>query len=195
MSANNAPFGLRPINSAPGLNTMGMRRYENAIPSGYGTAIYKNSPVQMTGGTIIPVLSGTVPILGSFQGIEYTDSVTNRRRESNYWPASLTYGTTTPLFVYIADAEDNIFEVQLNGTGTSTLLGAQINMTGTVSGNGTTGLSSEVASNTPILAGTVQGQLAVIGWGLEPDNASTDAYPIVRVKVARGEFTAASLPV
>ena len=195
MSAVNAPFGLRPINSGAQNHVGAVRTYDGAIASGYANAMYTNTPVTMVAGQIVPVTAVTDKVLGSFQGVDFT-ATTGGRVTSKYWPAGqVTLATGAPTRVYIAHAEDNVFEIQGNGVINEAQTGGQINFTAAditppVAGSVITGLSSARANVTPV-ATTVQGQMQILGQGYEPDNAFGDAFTIVRVKIADGQQSAA----
>lgn len=66
----------------------------DGILSGYASAIYTGTPVQMfTDGTINVAATANAPIFGIFAGCEY--SVAQRRFMSPYFPAGQTYDVNT----------------------------------------------------------------------------------------------------
>ena len=79
MANQDAPFGLRPIGRIGGTHfNGGQNRYR--IAANYGTSIFQGDMVaQVTGGTVeIHADGGTVPIVGVFNGCEYTDPTTGK---------------------------------------------------------------------------------------------------------------------
>lgn len=202
MTATNQPFGLRPVYSQQGFGGSRGRAFYSSIPSGYATNIFMQTPVRLaTGGTINPVNATSNDFIGAFQGCEFVDTL-GRWRESNYWPASTTIGsgaTTPTMIAYVTDDPNEVYEIQCDGTLTGSqgsALGRELNFnstditTGTPAGNTITGLSScRAAGGAPIATGT-QGQLMVIDKGMQVDNDWTDAYPIVRVRIATHQYVA-----
>jgi hypothetical protein len=191
------PFGLVPVGHQSGYGTRGARAYQNALPTGYANAIYENQPIQLlTTGYIQEVQSNAVDFLGSFVGVEWTDS-TGRFRVSNTWPAAQA---GTNITCYVNDDPYLIYEIQLDGQLSATLatanaaVGDQTSFTNLSSGSTTTGISAATSSSTLAGAG-VQGQLRIIGFSLRPDNAPTDAYPIVQVMIARHQYVAVKVAI
>tara|TARA_R110002020_G_scaffold167555_4_gene355907 strand:+ start:1051 stop:1353 length:303 start_codon:yes stop_codon:yes gene_type:complete len=100
MANQDAPFGLRPIGRIGGTQfNGGQNRYR--IAANYGTAIFQGDMVaQVTGGTVeIHADGGTVPIVGVFNGCEYTDPTTGKVTFSNHYPAS-TNASDIIAFIY-----------------------------------------------------------------------------------------------
>lgn len=83
MSTVSQPFGLRPSYSPSGV----VRPTAYTIASGYSANILQSQPVKIgTDGTIQAAAIGD-RYIGTFQGVEFTDS-DGRRRVSNKWTAS-----------------------------------------------------------------------------------------------------------
>jgi hypothetical protein len=197
MPSTSNPFGLVAVGHISGYGTRGARAYPNAVPTGYATAIYENQPISLlTTGYIEPTQSNAVDLVGSFVGIEWTDS-TGRFRVSNNWPASQA---GTGITAYVNDDPNLIYEIQLDGQISATLttaiaiVGDQVNFTNLTAGSTTTGMSQCTAGATAVGAG-VQGQLRVIGFSQRPDNSPTDAYPIVQVMIARHQYVAVKVAI
>jgi hypothetical protein len=190
----NAPFGLRPVYSQAG--TLRGDAIPAGIGSGYGTNIFQNSPVQMSAGGTIVLLTSTSTaaagdFIGSFQGVEYTDN-TGKPTSSNFWPAS-TAGTIQ--YAYVAGYKDTtmIFEIQADGTVASTSVGDQAafvagDLAGTA-GSTLTGLSTARMSSTLKGAGT-QGQVSIVGKSLAPDNEWLDPFTVVQVRISQHQMVA-----
>ena len=184
MSSTSSPFGLRPI-----FSPMGVVRPVNAqIKSAYPTDIFQYQPCRYglstdTGyeGYIVVGAAGE-RLIGTFMGVEYTDS-SGRRRVSNYWPAGtvaseiVAYVTTDPTIVY---------EIQANASVTIDKIGQQYDID---SGSGTTPIGlSNVALNVASAANNAQ--LRVVNVSNYIDNAWGDAYTIVQVQISEQQNTA-----
>ena len=73
MANQDAAFGMRPVGRIGGMPfTGGQSRYR--IAANYGTSIFQGDMVaQVTGGTVeVHADGGTVPIVGVFNGVQYT---------------------------------------------------------------------------------------------------------------------------
>ena len=83
-------FGLRPYRKLDGTPLVGAQnRY--TIASNHTTAIFQGDLVtQLTAGTIgRHAASGTVPIVGVFNGVSYTDPTTGEQVFKNHYPGSI----------------------------------------------------------------------------------------------------------
>lgn len=187
MSATLAPFGLRAAYSPIGQS----RAVAYTIASGYGTTLYKGQAVALnTNGTITTVAAGANDWHGVFVGCEYVDG-NGKPNVSSYWPASTT---ATNIVAWVIDDPDAVFEVQADGSIAQTAIGDQCNFSSTTNytnadGSTATGLSAMAASAT--LAGaTAQGQMRIVGFGKQADNAVGDAYTIIQVQNARHTYRA-----
>jgi hypothetical protein len=88
MANRDAAFGLKPVKMIGGSPySGGVSRYR--IAANYGTSIFQGDMVmQVTGGTVeIHADGGTVPIVGVFNGCQYTDPTTGEQVYSNYYPS------------------------------------------------------------------------------------------------------------
>ena len=137
MANQDAPFGLRPIGRIGGTQfNGGQNRYR--IAANYGTAIFQGDMVaQVTGGTVeIHADGGTVPIVGVFNGCEYTDPTTGKVTFSNHYPGSIVASDIVanviddPQTLFLIDADAtftraglftnySVTNVSTGGTGTS----------------------------------------------------------------------------
>jgi len=175
----NAPFGLRPVYHPSGY----VRPQAFTMTDSYNTTILQNQPVKLSAdGVIVPAAIGD-PFLGSFQGIEFTDS-DGRRRVSNKHIASnvatniIAYATSDPMIVY---------EIQSNAAVNVTNISNQYD-TGTITaGSTTTGLSAVVLDvSTATTSGSAQ--LRLIGITPGPDNAFGDTYVICQVEISEHQY-------
>ena len=139
MANQDAAFGLRPIGRIGGTPyTGGQSRYR--IAANYGTAIFQGDMVmQVTGGTVeIHADGGTVPIVGVFNGCQYTDPTTGEQRFSNFYPASTN---ASDLIAFIIDDPMVVFEVQADAAFPVADLFGNFDVVYTSAGSTTTGIS------------------------------------------------------
>ena len=139
MANQDAAFGLRPIGRVGGTPyTGGQSRYR--IAANYGTAIFQGDMVmQVTGGTVeIHADGGTVPIVGVFNGCQYTDPTTGEQRFSNFYPASTN---ASDLIAFIIDDPMVVFEVQADAAFPVADLFGNFDVVYTSAGSTTTGIS------------------------------------------------------
>lgn len=181
----NAPFGLRPSYHPSGV----IRPTAFTIANGYGSTIYQNQPVRIapstaggeTEGTLVASAVGA-PFIGSFQGVEFTDS-DGRRRVSNKWTASqvgtdvVAYATLDPAIFY---------DIQSNAAVTVADIGKQYDLTA-IAGNTTTGLSSQALD---VASSASNASVRLIGCEQGPDNNWGDTYCVVQVQISEHQFVA-----
>lgn len=181
----NAPFGLRPVYSPSGV----VRPTAFTIASGYAANIFQNQPVRIapatgggeTEGTIVAAAVGA-PFIGTFQGVEFTDS-DGRRRVSNKWTASQV---GTDVVAYVTMDPTIVYEVQSNAALTTADIGKQYNLS-TITGNTTTGLSSQALD---VATAAANASVRLIGITPGPDNAWGDTYVIAQVQISEHQFVA-----
>jgi len=139
MANQDAAFGLRPIGRVGGTPyTGGQSRYR--IAANYGTAIFQGDMVmQVTGGTVeIHADGGTVPIVGVFNGCQFTDPTTGEQKFSNFYPASTN---ASDLIAFIIDDPMVVFEVQADAAFPVADLFGNFDVVYTSAGSTTTGIS------------------------------------------------------
>lgn len=181
----NAPFGLRPSYSPSGV----IRPTAFTIASGYASNIFQNQPVRIapatgggeTEGTIVASAVGAA-LIGSFQGVEFTDSDA-RRRVSNRWTASTT---ATELVAYVTLDPTIFYEVQSNAALNVADIGKQYDLSA-IAGNTTTGLSTQALD---VASAAANGSVRLVGITPGPDNAFGDTFVIAQVQVSEHQFVA-----
>ena len=183
MSATSAPFGMRPAFHPSGLDRA--QALANGIVSAYANNILKGQPVKYVTGGVIEEVTGTEAFVGSFDGVEWTDT-TGRRRVSNYWPAGTAYQTGSCV-AYFYNDPNIVYEIQADGSVAQTSIGDEANFTNLTAGSTTTGLSQCTMSATLAGANNV-GQVRIVDLAPYPGNDWGDAYTIVRVTVAEHQF-------
>ena len=110
MANKDAAFGLRPSRMMGGAPfSGGQSRYR--IASGYSTKIFQGDLVkQVTGGGIErAAASSTVPVVGVFNGVQYTDPTTGEQVFKNHYPGSIS---ASDIIAFIVDDPLVVFEIQ-----------------------------------------------------------------------------------
>lgn len=187
MSATAAPYGLQPVFHPSGLD----RAQAYTINPTYGTSIFKGDPVVLNSNGTVTVSIVAAALLGVFVGCEYTDA-TGKPTYSNFYPASQAILSGTAITAWVITDLETVFEVQMSGQLSATLataiaaIGDEADIIYTA-GTSATGLSA-CALNTTLAGAGSEKQFRIVGFGLAPDNAPTDAYPVVRVTLANTQF-------
>jgi hypothetical protein len=179
MANQDAPFGLRPIGRIGGTQfNGGQNRYR--IAANYGTSIFQGDMVaQVTGGTVeIHADGGTVPIVGVFNGCEYTDPTTGKVTFSPYYPASTN---ASDIIAFIIDDPMVIFEIQADDVFPITDLFGNFDIVYTTAGSTQSGISGSELDVTTGATGTSL-PLKAIDISQDPDNSDV-ATANVNVKV------------
>ena len=175
MANKDAAFGLKAIGKV-GQNgdNQGLSEYSIAASA---TAIYQWDPVQMLAtGTIGVAAAGDV-LLGSLNGVFYTDASTSKPTWANHLAAS---NTATDIVGFVADDPYERFEVQSAGTVAQTNIGNCADIAYTA------GSSPNYVSKTEI-SGTMAAtaaQLEIIGVSKDPENnelGSANANVVVTI--------------
>ena len=164
MANKDAAFGLKPIGKV-GQNgdNNGLSEYSIAASA---TAIYFQDPVAMAAtGTITVAAAGGV-LLGSLNGVFFTDATTSKPTFANHLNAS---NTATDIVGFVTDDPYQRYEVQSDNTGAS----AQTDIGNVADIVYAAGSSPDFVSKVELddsdLA-TSDGQLKVIGVSRDPEN-------------------------
>jgi hypothetical protein len=161
MANKDAAFGLRPIGKVgQNRDAQGLSEYSIAASA---TAIYQNDPVEMLDtGTIGVAAAGDV-LLGSLNGVFYTDASTSKPTWANHLNAS---NTATDIVGFVSDDPYERFEVQSAGTVAQTNIGNCADIV-YAAGDSANYVSKVEISGT--MAATAA-QLKIIGVSKDPDN-------------------------
>ena len=182
MANKDASFGLKPVKMIGGAPyNGGQSRYR--IAANYGTSIFQGDLVaQVTGGGVeIHAVSGTVPIIGVFNGCEYTDPTTGEQVFSNYYPASTN---ASDIIAHIIDDPMVVFECQADEAFPVADLLGNFDVIKTNSGSTKTGISGdEVDVSTGATTATLP--LKVIDISQDPNNqdvgsSNTNVYCVIQ---------------
>ena len=110
MANKDAAFGLRPSRMMGGAPySGGQSRYR--IANNLSGAIFQGDLVkQVTGGGIErAAASSTVPVVGVFNGCQYTDPTTGEQVFKNYYPGGIA---ASDIIAFVIDDPSVVFEVQ-----------------------------------------------------------------------------------
>ena len=159
-----AAFGLKPIGKiGQNRDNQGLSEYSIAANS---SAIYQNDPVAMLATGYIGVNSSNDGnLLGSLNGVFYTDSSTSKPTFANHLEAS---NAATDIVGFVSDDPYERFEIQSSGT----LAIADINLNGNLAY--TAGSSPNYISKTEVVTAanltTNLKQIRVIGVTRDDEN-------------------------
>ena len=169
MANKDAAFGLRPIGKVgQNRDNQGLSEYDISASA---TAIYFNDPVQILAAGTIGVVAAGENILGSLNGVFFTDATTSKPTFANHLNAS---NTATDIKGFVTDDPYQRYEVQSDNTGAS----AQTDIGNVADIVYAAGSSPDYVSKVELddsdLA-TSDGQLKVIGLSRDPDNSDLTA--------------------
>jgi len=166
MANKDAAFGLKAIGKVgQNRDNQGLSEYSIAASA---TAIYQNDPVEMLDtGTIGVAAAGDV-LLGSLNGVFYTDASTSKPTWANHLEAS---NTATDIVGFVADDPYERFEVQSAGTVAQTNIGNCADIV-YAAGSSPNYVSKVEISGT--MADTAA-QLKIVGVSKDPDNSELGA--------------------
>ncbi len=172
MANKDAAFGMKPVRMIGGAPyTGGQSRYR--IAANYGTSIFQGDMVaQVTGGTVeVHADGGTVPVVGVFNGVQYTDPTSGEQVFSNYYPASTN---ASDIIAFIIDDPDVVYEVQADDTFPVTDLFGNFDIVYTSSGSTQTGISG---AELDVTTGATNTTLSIkaIDISEDPNNSDTGA--------------------
>ncbi len=172
MANKDAAFGMKPVRMIGGAPyTGGQSRYR--IAANYGASIFQGDMVaQVTGGTVeVHADGGTVPVVGVFNGVQYTDPTSGDQVFSNYYPASTN---ASDIIAFIIDDPDVVYEVQADDTFPVTDLFGNFDIVYTSAGSTSTGISgAELDVTTGATATTLP--IKAIDISEDPNNSDTGA--------------------
>ena len=165
MANKDAAFGLRPIGKV-GQNRDNGGLSEYSIVANEASTIYFNDPVKaIDSGTIDVAAAGDV-LLGSLNGVFYTDPSTKKPTFANHY----SQVNASDIVAFVSDDPYERFEIQSNGTNAitqaSVFLNYDIEYT---AGNSANYVSKvELDESTGV---TTTAQLRLLGFSNDPDNS------------------------
>jgi len=166
MANKDAAFGLKAIGKVgQNRDNQGLSEYSIAASS---SAIYQWDPVQMAATGEVEVAAAGDVLLGSLNGVFYTDASTSKPTWANHLAAS---NTATDIVGFVADDPYERFEVQSAGTVAQTNIGNCADIV-YAAGSSPNYVSKVEISGT--MANTAA-QLKIIGVSKDPDNSELGA--------------------
>ena len=177
-------FGLKPIRAyGNGYESMGLGEYPVAASS---TAMFfQDMVVQAATGFATVGVAGTENILGSLNGVFFTDATTSKPTFANHLNAS---NTATDIKALVNDSPLQQYEIRSGNTGAS----AQADVGATADITYVAGDSSNFVSRCTLNDGTINvavQQLKIIGVSRDPENDDlTSANVVWRVILNQSAF-------
>ena len=186
MANPNAAFGLLPIGKVgQNRDAQGLSEYNIAASS---SAIYQNDPVTAASSGYITVATTTDQLLGSLNGVFFTNASTKKPTWANNLAAS---NTATDIVGYVTDDPYERYEVQASGA----LAIADIFLNGNVvyTAGSSANFVSKVQINTTALAVSTGAQMRVIGVSKDNSrnellNATTYSTNVVVTAIINNHF-------
>jgi hypothetical protein len=185
MANADAPFGLLPIGKVgQNRDAQGLSEYNIAASS---SAIYQNDPVTAAATGYITVATTTDQILGSLNGVFYTNTSTKKPTWANNLAAN---NTASDIVGFVTDDPYERYEIQAS----SSLAIADIFLNGNTvyTAGSSANYVSKVEINTSQLAVSTAAQLRVIGiakgFNNEKLNATTYATNVVVTAIVNNHF-------
>ena len=168
-------FGLKPIRAyGNGYESMGLGEYPVAASS--DAMFFQDLIVQAASGYVTVGVAGTENILGSLNGVFFTDASTSKPTFANHLNAS---NTATDIVALVNDSPIQQYEVRSDNASAS----AQLDVGNTADIAYTAGVASNYVSratlNDSTLNANAEQQIKVIGVSRDPENNDLTAANVV----------------
>ena len=183
-NASSTGFGMKPVKMAgQAANTAGLGEYPVAASS---SAIYNQDLVAMAAtGFAAVAAAGTEQLLGSLNGVFYTDASTSKPTFQAYLLGS---NTASDIVALVNDAPHQVYEVRSNNAGAS----AQTDVGNTADIAYSAGATPNYISRTTLDDGslaTASKQVKIVGVSRDPDNNEIGSANVVwRVVISEHFF-------
>ena len=174
-NASTTGFGMKPIKMAgQSANTAGLGEYPVAASA---TAIYNQDLVTMaTTGTAAVAAAGTEQLLGSLNGVFYTDASTSKPTFQAYLLGS---NTASDIVALVNDDPHQMYEIRSNNAGAS----AQTDVGNTADISYSAGASPNYISRSTLddssLSDSASKQVKIVGVSRDPDNNEIGSANVV----------------
>ena len=171
MANQDAAFGLRPLKSV-GQQDDSTGMSSHTIVAGDASTIFQGSPVIAAAGYVDASTAGAVPNMGAFWGCFYNDPTTLKPTFKNYYPGSITPPASKDIEAFVYDNPNQMFEIQSDNDGASTLADIFSNADFVNFGGSTlNGVSnSELDDSTIAASSDAAAQVLIIGPSRDPKN-------------------------
>ena len=183
-NASSTGFGMKPVKMAgQAANTAGLGEYSVAASS---SAIYNQDLVAMAAtGFAAVAAAGTEQLLGSLNGVFYTDASTSKPTFQAYLLGS---NTASDIVALVNDAPHQVYEVRSNNAGAS----AQTDVGNTADISYSAGATPNYISKTTLddsSLATASKQVKIVGVSRDPDNNEIGSANVVwRVVISEHFF-------
>ena len=184
-NSSSTGFGLKPIKMyGNGYENMGLGEYPVAASS---AAIYNQDLVcQAATGFVVVGTAGTEDIIGSLNGIFYTDATTNKPTFQNYLQGS---NTASDIVALVNDSPIQQYEVRSNNTGASDQTDVGNTADIAYSAGGSHNYISGATLDDSTLNNNADQQLKIVGVSRDPENNDlTSANVVWRVLINQSFF-------
>ena len=164
MANKDSAFGLRPIGKV-GQNRDNGGLSEYSIAANDTSTIYFNDPVRATAAGTIDVAGAGGDLLGSLNGVFYTDPTTKKPTWANHY----SQVNATDIVAFVSDDPYERFEIQSNGTNAITQASVFFNYDIEYTAGDSANYVSKVELNEASGVSTAA-QLRLLGFSKDPDN-------------------------
>jgi|TARA_R100001460_G_scaffold6900_2_gene17806 hypothetical protein len=180
MANKDAAFGLKAIGKVgQNRDNQGLSEYDIAASA---SAIYQNDPVEMAATGTITVAAATDTLLGSLNGVFFTDANTSKPTYANHLDAS---NAATDIVGFVSDDPYERFEIQSDGA----LTAAEVGMNADIvyaAGSSPNYVSKVELDHSDLKTATAQ--LRVIGISKDPSNNEAGAADVNAVVIINEHF-------
>ena len=174
-NASSTGFGMKPVKMAgQSANTAGLGEYPVAASS---SAIYNQDLVAAaTSGFAAVAAAGTEQLLGSLNGVFYTDATTSKPTFQAYLLGS---NTASDIVALVNDDPHQMYEIRSNNAGAS----AQTDVGNTADISYSAGASPNYISRSTLddssLSDSASKQVKIVGVSRDPDNSDLASANVV----------------
>lgn len=183
MTSTYTPFGFRGARKRGGVpNSLGINKYR-INPAGYNTNIANGDPVMLNSGYVTRASTSTDYLRGVFVGCRYDDPNTKVPQYPQMYAANTSVGSDPKgIIALVCDDPDQTYIIQADASVSVGDVG--LNFDCTIGTSDSTFKKSRFG----LAAGsrkTASGPLRIVGLWEQPDNAWSDAFPIVEVEIVQ----------
>ena len=184
-NSSSTGFGIKPIKMyGNGYENMGLGEYPMAASS--AATYFQDLVVQAASGYVTVGIAGTEDIIGSLNGVFYTDATTSKPTFQNHLAAS---NAATDIVALVNDSPLQQYEIRSNNTGAS----AQTDVGNTADIEYTAGATPNYVSRATLDDSTLNNnadqQVKIIGVSRDPENSDlTSANVVWRVIINQSFF-------
>ena len=180
MANTDAAFGLKAIGKVgQNRDNQGLSEYSIAASA---TAIYQWDPVEMAATGTITVAAATDTLLGSLNGVFYTDASTSKPTWANHLNAS---NTATDIVGFVSDDPYERFEVQSDGATATTDVGMNADIV-YAAGSSPDYISKVELDHSDLKTATAQ--LRVLAISNDPNNSTAGSANVNLVVMINEHF-------